>query len=78
MTRTGWTPASNAEAFRSLADAGVLPAALGNELAGAVGFRNVLVHDYAEVDDVRVVANLERVAQLRVFVAEMTRLILRS
>ncbi|MGH8997831.1 MAG: type VII toxin-antitoxin system HepT family RNase toxin [Acidimicrobiia bacterium] len=68
-------PASNAAAFRSLADAGLLDPGLAPALAGAVGFRNVLVHDYAEVDDRRVVANLDRLPEIRRFVAAMTRLL---
>lgn len=69
------TPASNAAVFRSLAAAGVLPAELGVALAGAVGFRNVLVHDYTEVDDARVVDNLDRLADLHAFIAAMTALL---
>lgn len=48
---------------------------LATVLAGAVGFRNVLVHDYAEVDDRRVVAHLQFLPDLRAFVAAMTRLL---
>lgn len=68
-------PASNAAAFRSLAEAGVIDADLASSLAAAVGFRNVLVHGYAEVDDGRVVTFLEHRDELRRFVAEMTRLL---
>jgi len=69
------TPSSNADAFRLLERAGVLPAEVAVSLAGAVGFRNVLVHGYAEVDDRLVVDNLARVADLRRFVAAMTALL---
>ncbi|MGQ0482938.1 MAG: type VII toxin-antitoxin system HepT family RNase toxin [Pseudonocardia sp.] len=68
-------PASNAAAFRSLADAGLLDAELAGRLAGAVGFRNVLVHGYAEVDDTRVVAHLDQLPELRRFVAAMAALL---
>jgi len=68
-------PASNAGAFRSLAEAGMIDAELADGLAAAVGFRNVLVHGYAEVDDRRVVANLDHLADLRRFVAALTRLL---
>lgn len=65
-------PTSNADAFRSLAGAGLLNTELAATLAGAVGFRNVLVHGYAEVDDRLVVAHLGHLDALRRFVAAMT------
>lgn len=65
-------PASNADAFRSLTAAGFLDDDLAKTMAGAVGFRNVLVHGYAEVDARKVVANLQRRDSLRAFVAVMT------
>jgi uncharacterized protein YutE (UPF0331/DUF86 family) len=65
-------PASNADAFRPLVGAGLTDTDLAATLAGAVGFRNVLVHDYAEVDERRVVAHL---GDLRRFVAAMARLL---
>jgi uncharacterized protein YutE (UPF0331/DUF86 family) len=33
-------------------------------MAGALGFRDVLVHGYADVDDVRVVDHLDRLDAL--------------
>jgi len=68
-------PTSNADAFRTLSRAGLMDADLAASLAGAVGLRNVLVHDYAEVDDRRVVAHLQHLDDLRRFVAIMTRLL---
>lgn len=68
-------PASNADVFRRLAGAGMLDADLATSLAGAAGFRNVLVHDYVEVDDTLVVANLQRLEDLRAFVSAMSRLL---
>ena len=68
-------PASNADAFRGLGSAGVLDGDLATPMAGAVGFRNVLVHGYAEVDDAKVVDNLVHIAELRAFVAAMTGLL---
>ena len=62
-------PASNADALRLLSRADWLHAELAAAIAGAAGLRNVLVHDDAEVDDRRVVADLERVEELRRFVA---------
>ncbi len=69
------TPSSNAEAFRLLGRAGILPDDLATSLAGAVGFRNVLVHGYADVDDRLVVDNLAQLPALRSFVAAMTALL---
>jgi uncharacterized protein YutE (UPF0331/DUF86 family) len=40
-------------------------------VARAVGFRNVLVHDYIDVDDGRVRDNLQRLADLDVFVSQV-------
>ena len=70
----GWgPPASNADAMHVLARQGVLGADLAEVLARAVGFRNVLVHGYAEVDDDLVVAQLDRVDRLEGFVAAVAR-----
>lgn len=68
-------PATNADAFRSLATAGFLTTELADTMAAAAGFRNVLVHDYAEVDDERVVDNLDRLPELRDYVTALTALL---
>lgn len=65
----GWgPPATNADAVRLLGSHGVVDPQVAASVAGAVGFRNVLVHGYAEVDDARVVGFLDRVGELREFV----------
>lgn len=64
-------PDSNAAAVRLLGRHGVIPPALAENLAKAVGFRNILVHQYDEVDDDRVVAHLDRVGDLQDFVTEV-------
>ena len=57
----GWgPPKDNADAMRVLAKHGAVDGELGETMAAVVGFRNILVHDYDEVDDERVVANLQR------------------
>lgn len=62
----GWGPPSdNGDAMRLLARHGVVPGELGDDLARAVGFRNLLVHQYARVDDERVVRALDRLGNLR-------------
>lgn len=63
----GWgPPRDNGDAIRLLGVHGVLSADLADRLRRAVGFRNVLVHDYVDVDDGIV---LERLADLDDFVA---------
>lgn len=46
---------------------------LAETMARAVGFRDVLVHRYADVDDRRVVAFLDHVGDLEAFVASVAR-----
>lgn len=43
-------PETGAATFEVLAEAGVIPPDLGAALARMVGFRNILVHDYARLD----------------------------
>jgi len=48
----GWgPPADNGDAMRLLGVHGVLNTELAVQMRRAVGFRNVLVHEYVEVDD---------------------------
>ena len=44
------SPPTYGDAFRMLANHGVLESALADRLARAAGFRNVLVHAYADLD----------------------------
>lgn len=68
----GWPAAeTNGDAVRELGRRGVVPTALAASVADAVGFRNLLVHQYADVDDGRAVAHLGRLDDLRDFVAEV-------
>ena len=53
-------PETGAESFEILAEAGLLQAPLGTALASMVGFRNILVHDYARIDPAIVVRVLGR------------------
>ena len=65
----GWAVAeSNAEAIRRLGEQNVIDGSTATAVASAVGFRNILVHGYAEVDDHRVTANLEQLDDLATFV----------
>jgi uncharacterized protein YutE (UPF0331/DUF86 family) len=66
----GWgPPATNADTFRILSEHAVLPADLAVRMGQASGFRDVLVHEYVQVRDDLVVANLGRTTDIRHFVS---------
>lgn len=44
------TPETNQDSFRRLEEAGAIPADLAARLRAWAGFRNVLVHEYLEID----------------------------
>jgi uncharacterized protein YutE (UPF0331/DUF86 family) len=67
-----WGPADDsAGAVRLLARHGVITDDLGERLARAAGFRNVLVHGYAEVDDDLVVARLDHLNDFVAFIDQV-------
>jgi uncharacterized protein YutE (UPF0331/DUF86 family) len=65
-------PDTNAAAVRELARRGVIDEALGDSLGRAVGFRNVLVHQYVAVDDDIVLSSLDDIHQLHDFVRQVS------
>ena len=66
------SPPTYADAFRLLADAGVIPGELADRLVRAAGFRNLLVHAYGSLDLRRVYAIAEAgPADLRAFLAAL-------
>jgi uncharacterized protein YutE (UPF0331/DUF86 family) len=68
----GWgPPADNGDAARILGDHGVLTNQLATSIRKAVGFRNVLVHEYIKVDDAIVVDKLADLSDLEDFVSEV-------
>jgi uncharacterized protein YutE (UPF0331/DUF86 family) len=68
----GWSvPETNAAAIRELGRHGVVEPAVADSAARAVGFRNVLVHQYADVDDLRVIAQLAHLDDLDAYVAQV-------
>ncbi len=68
----GWgPPADNGDAVRLLGEHGVLTTELAISIRRAVGFRNVLVHDYIEVDDSIVVNRLKSLDDLKEFVRQV-------
>lgn len=70
----GWGPPDdNGDAMALLGRHGVLEVELATRLRRAVGFRNVLVHDYVRVDDTVVLERLADFSDLRAFVVAVTR-----
>lgn len=68
----GWRVAeSNADAVRTLGSQRVVPVSTAQAVARAVGFRNVLVHEYIDIDDERVRENLQRLDDLEAFVSHV-------
>lgn len=72
------TSESNADAMRLLGRRQILPAELAGRMAQAVAFRNLLVHEYAEVDDDRVLSYLDQIDDLDAFVAVIEELAIRK
>ncbi len=68
----GWSvPDTNAAAVRELGGRGVVEPSVADSVARAIGFRNVLVHQYAEVDDVKVIAQLTHLDDVDAYVAQV-------
>jgi uncharacterized protein YutE (UPF0331/DUF86 family) len=65
-------PETNAAAIRLLGERGVVNRELARRVARAVGFRNVLVHEYADVDDAQVIANLDLLPDLAELVSQLS------
>lgn len=73
---SGYGPVdTNAGAMRLLSRHGVLTGELAETMARAVGFRNVLVHGYAEVDDGKVVGYLDHLGDVRSFLHALSALV---
>lgn len=65
-------PETNADAVRLLGRHGVVNPVVAESVAAAVGFRNILVHEYAEVDDDAVRSNVALLPDLDAFTAALT------
>ena len=69
----GWgPPADNGDAMKLLGRHGVLSADGSDAMRKAVGFRNVLVHEYVKVSDEIVIARLADLSDLDQFVERLT------
>ena len=66
-------PETNADAFCVLAAHGVIEEPLAERLAAAAGFRNLLIHQYGDIDDRRTVRNLGSLGDLDDFVDSVVR-----
>lgn len=66
------TPATNADAVRELARHEVLSPEFADAVARAVGFRNLLVHRYADIVDEKVIEQLGHLDALEHFVRALT------
>ena len=64
-------PQTNADALRLWGKNGVIESELAEGISCAVGFGNVLVHEYAEADDSVVVANLGLLPDLDAFMGQL-------
>lgn len=69
-------PDTNGEAIRLLGEHGVIEPDVAVSVARAVGFRNVLVHQYAQVDNEIVTDSLQQLDLLRSFVSQVSAWIL--
>ena len=68
----GWgPPADNGDAVRLLGDHGVCTPDLTRSIRQAVGFRNVLVHEYVRVNDDVVIGRLKALGDLESFVSQV-------
>ncbi|MFM8349434.1 MAG: type VII toxin-antitoxin system HepT family RNase toxin [Actinomycetales bacterium] len=65
------TPRDNGDAMRKIGAAGILTPATATALVKAVGFRNVLVQEYVDVQDTIVMDRLANHADLLAFATEV-------
>ncbi|ADV46112.1 type VII toxin-antitoxin system HepT family RNase toxin [Nitratifractor salsuginis] len=63
---------SYGECIRRLVEHGYLEAALGERLTGAVGLRNLLIHEYARIDPEKLYGFLELTGDFTDFIRQIT------
>jgi uncharacterized protein YutE (UPF0331/DUF86 family) len=75
----GWgPPADNGDAVRLLGEHGVCTTEIARSIRRAVGFRNVLVHDYVRVNDEIVIDRLKALGDLDDFVSQVASFVTRT
>lgn len=67
------TPIDNGDSMRRLGDADIIEKNTAGAMVAAVGFRNVLVHEYVEVDDRIVIERLQDHQDLMDFASQIGR-----
>lgn len=67
------TPIENGDSMRRLGDADIIEKNTAGAMVAAVGFRNVLVHEYVEVDDRIVIERLRDHQDLMDFASQIGR-----
>ncbi len=66
-------PRDNGDAMRALGQRGILDPGTADRMRMAVGFRNVLVHEYVGVDDAIVLDRLADLSDLEEFIVQVSR-----
>lgn len=69
------TPLGYGESFTVLEQEGIIPLALAEKMKMVAGFRNILVHDYLEIDNKIVYASLSSLDDFVQFAAHVHRLL---
>lgn len=64
-------PSDYGDLFRVLEENDVLSSEISDRLVEMAGFRNVLAHEYARIDDERVFEQLQDIEHFRVFATEL-------
>ncbi len=69
------TPQGYGESFTVLQQEGIIPAVLAEKMKLIAGFRNILVHDYLEIDNQIVYSSLSHLDDFLQFAAHVHRLL---
>jgi len=69
------TPQGYGESFSVLAQEGIIPSFLADKMKMIAGFRNILVHDYLEIDNKIVYSSLSHLNDFLQFAAQVHRLL---
>lgn len=73
VASAGYREATNyGELFRILEEENVLSPSVADDMVEMAGFRNVLAHEYADIDHDRVYDHLQDLDHFRVFAEEIT------